>query len=804
MGRSASQRCLLILGGTLVAICAPTTTASGQEPPPPDPDSVVRLQPLVVTARNREELLQSVPLAVSAFSGRDLELGQVGTTDRLGQIMPNVNFNHSGALSGTKSAAQFYIRGVGQRDFLPVTDPGVAVYVDGIYMPRSVGAVMDLIDVERVEVLRGPQGTLFGRNAVGGAVSVHSRRPDAEARRSIRAQFGDDRMTNLTASANGALADGLFGSVTLALRKRDGYVKRIHDGLDKGNDNGQAARGAILWRPSATFEVSATADYSRRRENGAPTVNGGVNDKQAFGTFGNAALPGCTAITVNPGFPGNGPPTFPPPGQGAGGAKGCYGPDSFAGEYISEGTFPAFSDLDSWGAGARASWSLGGGVTLRFLTGYRGLDMWNSRDADNTPANVLQIQIAVESEQLSQELQLSGLGLDDRLHWQTGLYLVRETGYYLGAVTLPTGAFDSNWDLVNSSMAGFAQATADVTAALSLTVGARYTRDWKAVTPDVYAVGDASQGRGSIHGPTWPLAQGIFRAATGPMNPGDRILANKEFTRDFDALTVMANLAHRWNDNTIAYVGFAEGFKSGGFDARVPSPPPGHEPNSPDAAPTDYEPETVASYEIGLKSGTGDGRLRLNLALFRADYEDLQVVIRESINPITVNGGSADLQGAELEAAWIPGGGWDIAAGVGVLSAEYDSLSPAVLENRNPVLPDYKLTKTPRFNHTLGIGRTFHARGLPVTPRIHWTYTSSQYHDPVNTPQLFQEGYHLLHATIGLASGDGRWEVLSAFRNLTDERYLVTGTSAWGTAAAYIEQVYGRPFEWSVAVKRTW
>lgn len=259
------------------------------------------------------------------------------------------------------------------------------------------------------------------------------------------------------------------------------------------------------------------------------------------------------------------------------------------------------------------------------------------------------------------------------------------------------------------------------------------------MTPDVYAVGDASQGRGSIHGPTWPLARGIFRAATGPMKPGDRILANKEFTRDFDALTVMANLAHRLNDNTIAYVGFAEGFKSGGFDARVPSPPPGYEPNSPDAPPTDYEPETVASYEIGVKSSTGDGRLRLNLALFRADYGDLQVVIRESINPITVNGGSADLQGGELEAAWIPAGGWDIAASVGVLSAEYDGLSDAVRKN-SPVLPNYKLTKTPRFNHSLRIGRTFDVRGLPVTPRLHWTYTASQFHDPVNTPQTVSGG----------------------------------------------------------------
>ena len=765
---------------------------------------LLKLDELVVTARNREELLQGVPLAVSAYTGRDLESREIGTTDQLGYITPNVTFNNSGALAGSKAAAQVYVRGVGQRDYLPVTDPGVAVYIDGIYMPRTLGMVLDLIDVERVEILRGPQGTLFGRNALGGAVSVHSRRPDAEARKSIRVQLGDDRMTNLTASANGALGDGLFGSVMLALRKRDGYVTRIHDGLDMGDDNGLAARSVIVWRPLETVEIFATADYSRKRENGAPAVNGGVNDRQALATFGNGALPSCTAIRVNLNFPGSGPPTFPPPGQGAGGADGCYGPDSFAGEYISEGTFPVFSDVDSWGASTRVSWLLSESVMLRSLTGYRGLSMLTSRDADNTPANILQNENAVESNQLSQELQLSGVGLGERMHWQTGLYLVRELGFSGTDLTLPTGSFDSNWDLDFSSMAGFAQATTDVTTAISLTVGARYTRDRKTVRPDVYARGDASHGRRSIHEATWPLAAGIYRAATGPLEAGDRLLPNKDFTNSFDALTAMANLAYRFSENMMAYVGFAQGYKSGGFDARVPTPPPGYDANSPDAAPTDYEPETVNSYEIGLKSSTSDGRLKLNLALFRADYEDLQVIIRESINPITVNGGSADLQGAELEAAWRPAGGWSIVASLGVLSAEYESLSSTVLESNTPVLPGHRLAKTPRSNYSLGLGKTFHALGLPVTPRIDWSYTASQYHDTVNTPQLFQEGYHLLHAAISVASADGGWEVVSAFRNLTDERYLLTGTSAWGTAAAYIEQVYGRPFEWSISLKRHW
>ena len=788
----------------LLAVLTVAPPAAAQDPPPTEPDSVIRLQPLVVTARRREEFLQDIPLAVSAFSGRELELRGIESTDQLGSIAPNLSFNSSGAFSGTKASSQIYIRGVGQRDYIPLKDPGVAVYVDGIYMPRTVGTVLDLLEIERVEVLRGPQGTLFGRNAVGGAVTIHSRMPDAEPRRTIRAQVGDDRMTNLSAAVNGALADGLFGGVTVALRKRDGYVMRVYDGLDMGDDNGQAVRGSLVWTPSESLRIFASADYSRKRENGAPTVNGGVNDKMALATFGNGALASCEAITVNPNFPGKGPPTFPPPGVGAGGAEGCYGPDSFAGHYVSEGTFPVFADLDSWGGGAEVAWTLGDWGRLRSLTGYRGLVLVGSRDADNTPANILQNEIVVESFQISQEIQISAVALDERLHWQTGFYLVREDGFNRTGVTLPTGSFDSDWDIGSQSVAGFAQATADLTEALSLTVGARYTRDRKMVTPDVFVLGDASHGRRSPYGPTWPLAAGIYRAATGPMKQGDRMLPNREFSDDFDALTTMANVAYRLNDDAMAYFGFAEGFKSGGYDSRHPTPPPGHEPNSPDAAPSSFDPETVSSYEVGVKSQWGEGRLKLNLALFRANYQDMHIVVRQSINPITINGGSADLSGAELEVAWIPARGWDVVGHLGTLRARYEKISEGVLSSNTPIYADYKLAKTPALGHSLAVGRRMRFGGRSVTPRIAWSFTGSQYHDAGNTPQLFHEGYHLLNASITLISEDGKWELVHSLRNLTDERYLVTGVSAFGTAAAYIEQVWGRPFEWSVALQRRW
>lgn len=600
----------------LATIGLPPTTARAQDPPPPpdpdppDPDSVIALPGLLVTARNREENA---------------------------------------------------IRGVGQRDYLPVTDPGVAVYVDGIYMARSIGAVMDLLDIGRVEVLRGPQGTLFGRNAVGGAVSIRSRRPDGPAGGSLRATLGSDRMTNFTATVAAPLANRLHGGLVLVHLRRDGYVTRVHDGLDMGDDDVQAARGTLAWRPSDGLEVFATADYSRSRENGAPAVSGGVNDLMAFGTFGNGLLPGCAAITINPGFPAEGPPSFPPPGTGARRAPGCFGPHSFAGEYVAEGTFPAFADLDSWGGGTELTWTLGSRATLRSLTGYRGMRLEASRDADNTPANILSTRQLLDHTQISEELQLSGLAADERVHWQTGVYFFREHGYQHTAVIVPT------------------------------------------------------------------------------------------------------------------------------------------------AAPGTYKPETVSSYELGLKSILAGGRARLNLALFRADYDDLQITIRESFNPLTFNGGAADISGAEIEAALAPGDGWDIRANLGSMRARYDSLSPSVLNNATPVLPGYSLAKTPGFSHALSIARTAAATDrIVATPRITWSFTGSQFHDAINTQQLFQDGHHLLNASLALLSRDGRWEVVTAARNLTDERHLITGNSSFATASAYMELVYGRPREWSVSLTRRW
>lgn len=756
------------------------------------------LEEITVTARKREENLQSTPIAVSAFSTKELEYRQIDSTDKLSDITPNLTFDSVSPSSGSSSAAQIFIRGIGQTDFTPVTDPGVGLYIDGVYMARSVGNVLDFLDVERIEVLRGPQGTLFGRNTIGGAVSIHSKRPEEDLSGSMQLQVGDDEMRYVTGKINVPISDKLLSNFAISSRKRGGYVKRIHDGIETGDDDSLSARGSLLWAPSDSFELFATADVTKIRENGAPTVSGGVNDAGAFATFGNGVLASCTAVSINPAFPIAGPPSFPPPGIGAGGAPGCVGPDTFAVEYTSEGTFPVKSDLDIWGVSAELTWEVSDWLTIKSITGYREMEMESSRDGDNTPANIFATQDFYDHEQISQELQFSGAMIEDRLQWLLGLYYFQEEGFNRNPVFLPVGSVQSGGLYDNESEAAFFQATYDLTNQLALTFGIRYTEDTKRFTPDQISLGDASAS--GIFPATFPFFSGFYLPSAGaPIAAGDRLATFAEFEEEFDDTNIMLNLAYQWTDNFMVYATYSEGFKSGGFDQRFIAFT---------TAPSSFEPETVESYEVGFKSDLFDNRVRLNVALFHTDYDDLQIIIRESFNPLTFNGGSAEIDGAELELTWVPTDRWYITAAIGYLDAGYEKLSPTVSSagsNATPVNISNELVNTPELSASIGVAYTLDlGEWATLTPRVDWSYHDEQYNDAVNEPRLFQDSYDMLNAAFTLETNDGRWESVLAFRNITDEEFLITGNSAFGTAASYVEQVYGRPFEWSISVKYNW
>ena len=479
-------------------------------------DSARPIDDIVVTARRREENLQEVPISMTAMSGAELEARQLYAMDQLGDVVPNLQFDKAAPSSGSSSVGQIFIRGIGQADYTPVTDPGAALYVDGIYIGRSPGNVLDLIDIDRVEVLRGPQGTLFGRNSIGGAIKVHSRLPsftDTENR--IQLRLGNDSLKALTLRWNRPLADSLAASVAIGRLQRDGYVERPYDGIRTGDRDRWSARGAVRWEPSDTIAASLVIDYTVIDENGAPVVSGGVNDRQPFATFGNAVLESCEAVVVNPSFDGsplNGPPTFPPPGAPTGSAPGCYGANSGPGPFISEGTFPVTSELDSSGAALTVDWMPGDDWLLRSTTGYREMSMISSRDGDNTPANIFATRDDYEHEQFSQEVQLQFENDRRGLSAVLGLFYYDESGFNLVDVTVPTGAIQSGGFYDNQSYAVFAHGTLELTERLTLSVGARHTEDRKAYLPDQLSLGDSSAG--SAPG-LFPPIRGILSRADG-------------------------------------------------------------------------------------------------------------------------------------------------------------------------------------------------------------------------------------------------------------------------------------------------
>lgn len=230
------------------------------------------MEEIIVTARKREESLQDTPVAVSAFSGESLEARGIQRVDDIAYITPNMTFDNINTNGGGGNSAAIFLRGVGQRDFIPSADPGVGLYVDGVYFARSVGSVLDLIDVERVEVLRGPQGTLFGRNTTGGAVAIYTVKPHDQFEGKIRVRAGTDNRLDVVGKVNGALTDNLFASATFGSFNQDGFVVNLIDGQDTGDDDTLAFRGALRWLVNDDVEINFSGDYSRDRENGQARV----------------------------------------------------------------------------------------------------------------------------------------------------------------------------------------------------------------------------------------------------------------------------------------------------------------------------------------------------------------------------------------------------------------------------------------------------------------------------------------------------------------------------------------------------
>lgn len=734
------------------------------------------LEEITVTARKREESLQDTPIAVSAFSESALEKRNLTNLMEVTSFVPNVTVS-STARGGGGPSANVYIRGVGQDDFLFTTDPGVGIYIDGVFHPRTIGGVMDLLDLERVEVLRGPQGTLFGKNTIGGAINVVSAKPTGEAGGRAEVIAGDYKRIDARGSFDFPIVtDKLFAKISFSTKNRDGYGNRLDFATGKvvdkglGDEHQTAARAAIRWLASDDVTVDISADFTTSRQNSAPTVVTLIDPSNAFPT-----LQWNEVIGVPSGLPYDARFLIPNNVD-----------DSYA-------TGPNGVSYDGWGVNGTVEWNLDV-VTLKSITAYRGFTARFGRDGDGSPLPIVATDDRQKQHQFSEELQLVGDFFDNRLHWQGGVFYFDEFGRDLNDVRLISGMYDAfealpgpigsgfggagnflnqfldlDLDIFNElssySIAGFTQGTFDVTERLSVTAGIRYTYEKKKYTLRHQRI-----------------ASGLF------------IVPLTTVRNNWDAVTPMGSIQYRWSDEVMSYVSVSRGFKSGGFNGRPTE----------SALVETFDPEFVTSYESGVKSELFERRVRLNLAAFFMNYRDMQInAISFSQNTGTLvlrtdNIGSARIKGFEMEFQATPMAGLAIGANAGYLHFQITKLDPSVVG----VTINSKAVRTPKWTTSAYIEYSWPvANDGELSIRGDWTYESKSFSDITNTPSIIRQAHSIFNARLTYEMLEGGWEISLFGTNLSNKRFINSASSDLNSFG-FSEAIYNRPREWGVSVRK--
>ena len=684
-----------------------STFAMAQDAAPQD--GVSSLDDIVVSARRRDELLKDVPISVSAIGEERLE--QTGASDitALQQQTPNATVQ---VARGSNSTLISFIRGVGQQDPLWGFEPGVGLYIDDVYVARPQGAVLDIYDVQRIEVLRGPQGSLYGRNTVGGAIKYVTNGLSSDPELTLRGAYGSYNQIDLMAVGSIPLADNFRVGGALASYQRDGYGSNINTGAEHYN------RDVLAGRISAEFEprddVSIRLAYDRVQDDSNPRHGSRL---VAGATPAGAIL--SSVFDTNAGL----------------------GDDN---------------SVESQGASATVQVDLNDNWTFKSITAWREGETTTVIDFDNTPAATLDIPGFYADDQLTQEFQF--LFDYDRVQGVAGFFYL--DGHAEGAFDTILGnagiVIGTNGQVETESWAGFADVNLDLTDRLHLGIGVRYTLDEKQGT--VFRANYLGATRS-------PLLGGTVRAP---------LLVRSNYTNDndFTQFTPRIALSYDLTDDVTTYASYSQGFKSGGFDMR------GDVVLTPNTV-NGYDPETVDSYEIGLK-GSLD-RLTFAAAAFYNQYQDQQVTTQvpsgASIASFVDNVGSSTFYGFEFEGRLRILDNLSANFAVGYLNSDFEeflryNLTTMVFED---ISDQVVLQNAPDWTGYLGFTWIGDVAGgdLAVTPSISHRGDSSMFEFP--NPVLDQQAYSLVDLSIVWTDPTDRFTVGVYGKNLTDEEYRVGG-----------------------------
>ncbi|MCB1675547.1 MAG: TonB-dependent receptor [Halioglobus sp.] len=610
----------------------------------------------------------------------------------------------------------------------------MGVYLDGVYVGKSMGSLLDTIDIERLEVLRGPQGTLFGKNTIGGAVQLISKRPTEDFGATADVTVGRYDRLDAEGVVSGPVNDAVRVRASAAYQSRDGFVKRIRpDGTDTGERQGDVNRlsGRFVLEADVAQNLLATLalDGTRIREETPGTILLKANGEGGLPGLFNAGVPGGVCV------PSAGESRFSNPY--------CYN-EQYVTDLDSYRTATSGgnrSDTDVFGASLKFDWQLEG-IDLVSITAYRDVKVDIEQDLYSSPYFYGNIGQDIEWWQFSQEFQISGDAMDSRLHYVGGVFYSREEASQRFPVDLLLVQFLSGGKVKNDSSAVFGQATYDLTDAWALTLGGRYTYEERQFNPGLQQV------LGYEYNPTLEIP-GFVNIIDGAFGPsGTPIFPAGWYSRTNSSFTPMASLSYNFSDDVMVYASVSEGFKGGGFTMRYfppIMPDPGTDPND---IISYADPEEAVSYELGLKSELFDRRLRLNIAAFFTDYKDIQVTyvidpdgpgpIGEFV-PVLANAGTAEIKGLEVELNAAVTDWLMIDDSLGYIDAEYVDFTADALVNF-PNANSLELQNTPKWTGNVGATVTFFEddKGYAFA-RVDYSYRDSQYKEFSNDPALHQD-----------------------------------------------------------------
>ena len=751
------------------------------------------LEEVTVTAQFRAQSVQTTPLSITAISGDLLQSRNQTNLSEITSQAPNVTLKPQGAAFGPAMGAS--IRGVGQFDFNPALEPGVGISVDDVYFATLTGSVMDLLDLDRVEILRGPQGTLAGKNSIGGAIKLYSKKPEGEGGY-VAGTYGSRNRTDLRASGDFQVGDRTFMRISGVSKRQGGYIERRDFGCSfptsgvpilatsatncvvgtNGDVDYTALRAQIRFQATDTLEFGASADYT--------------NDSRT--PAGSVLVQGSTTVNANV-----------QPVAGLALSQSVFVPTAgsyynYASYYNPAGTFKASSGATTpmletrpvigvtfkgWGAAGTVDWKLTDKLSVKSVSAVREYDSYFANDNDLSPlANSLGFgNLTFHS--FSEELRLNGAAFDnDRVEYTVGGFYMRQKSVYATTQDLRYSAasltqFVGNDPVNANTKAIFGHVSIKATDQLTVTGGLRNTQEHK----------DYTFSRRTYAGALHPALGGL-----------DGVTSNYDGSK----MDYRLNAQYQLTPGIMTYVQYATGFKGGGVSPRPFSP----------AQAVPFKPETLKSYEFGVKADLFQKLLRVNASVFKSDYTDLQLGLSTCpaqyapVSPCAViaNAGDAEIKGVEIETVLRPMDGLSIDASYSQLDFEYkrfNDFAGGATNLRGPqfgmrpaYVPKSKWSAGIQYEISLGDHGT-------LVPRLDLSHQGELFTSGFNAATNLIEAYNLSNARVTWRSPKGDWESAVEITNVGDKYYFLTRFDQFTTTGVTDGQP-GRPREWALTVKR--